>query len=79
MAMRVDPIHPPGFWKVHGYVEEWFGLWTRGCIKKWLRLDVSIDLLKKCPTLSTFVLFIVLKHFPFRYAISKWSHCVRTM
>ena len=44
--------HPPSrFWKVHKCVEEWFGIWTRGCIKKGLCLEVKVDLLQICPTL----------------------------
>ena len=52
MAKKDGPTHPHGFWKVHGYVVDWFGLWTRGCAKKELCSKVSIELFKKCLSLS---------------------------
>ena len=33
-AMRDGPTHHLRFWKVHRYVEEWVGLWTRRYIRK---------------------------------------------
>ena len=52
IAMRNDPTHPPGFWKVHRYAKEWCGLLIRGCNAQRLSLTISIALSKKNPALS---------------------------
>ena len=52
VAMGEDPTHPLGFWKVHGYAKEWYGLLVRGCIAQRLSLKVGMALSKKNPALS---------------------------
>jgi len=68
---------PPTLLGIEGYtkyVGERNGLWTRGCAKKWLSLKVTIELLKKCPTIFFFLRANLHYSFWILWACDKLSH-----
>ena len=48
---RVPPTHPRN-WKIQRYVKEWNGLFNKGYFLNRLCLNISLALIKKCPSLS---------------------------